>query len=384
MKALVAVSGGPDSMALLAYLENNNIDYIACHVNYHHRDTADRDEGIVRGWCKEHHKEIRVYNPVNPEGNFEGWAREERYRFFEEVGRSEKITTLYVGHNEDDLLETWIMQKERNTLPNHYGLKEEVQRNILTIKRPLLKYTKRELKEYCDYNGITYGIDETNLSDDYRRNQIRHNIVECAGKEQRSKWHKQIDKDNEALAGRREHARVLAKEGNAEVILADPDNWFILESIYHDKTGKHRSRKEMEEAVKQLKEQGRAQGICIDRSTGQFYFSKDSADTKAVVVNNKNDLEESGYIQEQGTEAEAFYVSSADYPLTIRVVQPEDIVEMRYGRKKVSKLLRDKKIPEAKRKEYRVVESRKGIVFVEGSGCSVWNYQQGEKVYFRR
>lgn len=384
MKALVAVSGGPDSMALLAYLEGKGIDYIACHVNYHHRETANRDEAIVRKWCKDHNKEVRVYSPVNPEGNFEGWAREERYRFFEEVGKEEKITTLYVGHNEDDLLETWMMQRERKTLPNYYGLKEETQRNILTIKRPLLKYTKRELQEYCNHNSIPYGIDETNLSDDYRRNQIRHSVVECADREKRNEWHRQMSDDNRALKERREHARVLAEENKAEVILADPDNWFILESIYHAKTGEHKSRKEMEEVVKQLKEQGRAKGICIDRSTGHLYLVQDNPEVKSIVINSKKSLEALGYIKKRGTEVEAFYVSDADYPLTIRAIQAEDVVEMRYGKKKVNKLLRDKKIPEAKRKEYRVIENSKGILFVEGSGCSVWNYQQGEKVYFQR
>lgn len=87
MRALVAVSGGPDSMALMDYLERQDVDYVVCHVNYRHRPTADRDENIVRQWCKEHNREIRVLYPVYTKGNFEGWARDVRYQFFKDTAK---------------------------------------------------------------------------------------------------------------------------------------------------------------------------------------------------------------------------------------------------------------------------------------------------------
>lgn len=383
MTVLAAVSGGPDSMALLAYLEREGIDYIVCHVNYKHRPTADRDEQIVRDWCKDHHREIRVLYPKHTGGNFEGWAREARYEFFEEVSRSEQVNVLYVGHNEDDCIETWVLQKERKTLPFYYGLKEETERNGLMIQRPLLKYTKKELELYCERANISYGIDETNLTDDYRRNQIRHSMVENADRQKRNEWLAQIRKDNDVLEARREHARVLIEQNSAEAILKDHDSWFILESYIYERTGKHQSRKSMEEAVEQLRHQGRAVGIAIDRRDGSFYLTG-TKKTEECLIYNMEELKECGYVGEDGSEAEAFYIRPEDFPITIRNVKGDDVVEMRYGRKKVSKLLRDKKVPEAKRRGYCVIENKEGIVFVEGSGCSVWNYHAGQKMYFKR
>ena len=53
-KCVVACSGGPDSMALLDQLNKQGKDIVVAHVNYKHRDTADRDEKIVKEYCKKY------------------------------------------------------------------------------------------------------------------------------------------------------------------------------------------------------------------------------------------------------------------------------------------------------------------------------------------
>ena len=50
--SLVAVSGGSDSMALLDKLYCDNKNLIVCHVNYNVRESASRDENIVRRYCE--------------------------------------------------------------------------------------------------------------------------------------------------------------------------------------------------------------------------------------------------------------------------------------------------------------------------------------------
>ena len=92
-KCVVACSGGPDSMALLDQLNKQG-------------DTADRDEKIVKEYCKKYDIPVRVLYPVHEKGNFQAWARDVRYAFFEEVADEFDTKLLYVAHQMDDVIET--------------------------------------------------------------------------------------------------------------------------------------------------------------------------------------------------------------------------------------------------------------------------------------
>ena len=84
-KMVIACSGGPDSMALFALCLDQGIDVVVAHVNYHKRETADRDEQIVKNFALQHNVPVCVLHPVYESGNFQNWAREVRYQFFYEV-----------------------------------------------------------------------------------------------------------------------------------------------------------------------------------------------------------------------------------------------------------------------------------------------------------
>ena len=76
--SLVAVSGGSDSMALLDILYNKGLNLIVCHVNYGFRNSAIRDENIVRRYCLEKKIKLEILKDIKydkKEGNFENWAR---------------------------------------------------------------------------------------------------------------------------------------------------------------------------------------------------------------------------------------------------------------------------------------------------------------------
>ena len=158
-KCVVACSGGPDSMALLDQLNKQGKDIVVAHVNYKHRDTADRDEKIVKEYCKKYDIPVRVLYPVHEKGNFQAWARDVRYAFFEEVADEFDTKLLYVAHQMDDVIETYLFQKNRNMICDWYGLKEKSVRHGYQIVRPLLNFTKSELQQYCNDNGVSFGID---------------------------------------------------------------------------------------------------------------------------------------------------------------------------------------------------------------------------------
>lgn len=387
MECIVAVSGGSDSMALVDWLEEQGKDYVVCHVNYGVRPTADRDEGIVREWCNEHDRPFRVLYPQYTKGNFEAWAREVRYQFFKETAKEFGVNTLYVGHHQGDLLETWFMQKERGIV-SHYGLKEVSDWQGMTIVRPLLQYTKQELEDRCNSKGIQWGLDETNLSNDYTRNRIRHTLIEPSTNEQREEWLKQIDEDNKNLKQMRDHL----KEMNDEDIFSDGVGWYYLSEKLT--CTPHPTKKSLKDAIEKLSH-GRKVVFgdkCVSYSTR---FKKLEVETIEPQVTYPTKVfccmdELVGYacdeytITNTGTQMEAFYVDATDFPLTIRAPKQEDQIQMRYGTKKVSKLLRDKGINQKERNTIAVVESyNKGIIFVERAGCSLEDYHKGQELFLK-
>jgi tRNA(Ile)-lysidine synthase len=181
-KYLCAVSGGPDSMALLDKYHNQIS--LVCHVNYQVRESALRDTNIVIAYCKEKNIKLEILTVTEQMydeyrkicNNFEAIARFIRYDFFLKCSKKHHLNTILIAHNLDDFLETAIMQKQKNSKTLFYGIKKRTQYHGLNIFRPLLNVRKKDLEKYCLTNHIPYGIDETNFCDKYTRNKIRLEI----------------------------------------------------------------------------------------------------------------------------------------------------------------------------------------------------------------
>lgn len=179
-KYIAAVSGGPDSMALLHKYRNKII--CVCHVDYHKRKDSGKDKKIVLDYCKKHHLQCQVLD-VKPSdykkaknNNFQAFARTIRYNFFAKCAKKYKCFNLLVAHNLNDFLETAVMQKNRKSLNFFYGIKPKSKINSLLIYRPLIKEFKSDLEEYCIKNKIPYAIDYTNNQDIYERNRVRKQL----------------------------------------------------------------------------------------------------------------------------------------------------------------------------------------------------------------
>lgn len=175
-KWVIAVSGGPDSMALLDLCFKQGLVFEVVHVNYHKRETADRDQKIVETYCLEKNIPISVFHAHDLCGNFQMAAREYRYEKCRSVILSSHADGMMVAHHRDDDLETFYFQKQRNSLVSWFGLKEETMMKGMRLIRPLLSFSKQELVAYCEENQIPYGIDESNYNLDYTRNRIREEL----------------------------------------------------------------------------------------------------------------------------------------------------------------------------------------------------------------
>lgn len=188
-KYVIACSFGPDSMALLDAAIKEKLNIVVAHVNYRKRDVSQFEQDSLTTYCKE--RNIKIYildlKGVKSEGNFQEWAREKRYDFFKEVLQKEDADAVLVAHQEDDLIETYLMQKMRGNFAKNPGISGEIELKGIKILRPLLNYSKAFLAEYDKENNVPYSIDESNLKDDYTRNKIRHSIVEKMNQDERKK-----------------------------------------------------------------------------------------------------------------------------------------------------------------------------------------------------
>lgn len=197
-RLLVAVSGGSDSMALLHLLYRWSMEGFfwlrAAHFNHKLRPESDLEEEMVEKWCREHSIPFTAGSVENPSllrespRGVHSSARFARYQFLAQVAenwRSEcrgggcvKVAT---GHQQDDQLETVLMRWLSGAAPESWG--GIVPRGTLptdphiSLIRPLLKFRRRELEEYCQFHRITYVHDLSNEDLKYPRSLVRHRLI---------------------------------------------------------------------------------------------------------------------------------------------------------------------------------------------------------------
>ncbi|MBE6766724.1 MAG: tRNA lysidine(34) synthetase TilS [Ruminococcaceae bacterium] len=177
----VALSGGADSMALLHLLYSNRerlgITLCAAHLNHSLRGAeSDCDENFVREYCGSigvelfcEKADVGFYAEQSGKSTEEA-AREIRYDFLARVS-SGKVAT---AHTASDNAETVLINLSRGTaLKGVCGI-PPVRDNFI---RPLIFCSRAEIEDYCRENGIPFVTDSSNLSDDYTRNKIRHNVI---------------------------------------------------------------------------------------------------------------------------------------------------------------------------------------------------------------
>ena len=388
LKCVVACSGGPDSMALLDQLNKQGRDIVVAHVNYKHRDTADRDENIVKEYCQKYGIPVRVCYPIHEKGNFQAWARDVRYAFFEEVADEFDTKLLYVAHQMDDVIETYFFQKKRNMICDYYGLKEESSRHGYKIIRPLLSYTKAELQMYCVENGVSFGIDESNLTNHYTRNVIRHTQIEKMSRKEKEEWILKIEEENAVWKKQRNQINLFLKGWNYDIqLLLNQENaWLYLDSFLFNTLHHHFSRKYMEELCIQLKSNVliEIENYLLERHNNKLYFLPKPKDVNyklnALKIGEYKDFT----ILSQGNRIEGFSVEASDFPLIIRRVRANDSIKMRFGNKNIHRFFVDRKISKIQRKYWLVVENKMGhVIFVPGLGCDVEHYSQNQQFYFK-
>ena len=181
-----AVSGGADSMALLLLLRRLQPEFgyvlSACHVNHGLRGcSADRDEAFVRAQCARLGVPLRVFRPQQladelgapPQHPGEDWARRLRYACFARLCK-EGIDAVATAHTANDQAETLLLRLARGTGLHGAG---GIRPRRGCYLRPLLCLSRAETEAVCRAAGQSWVTDETNDTDAYARNRLRHGAV---------------------------------------------------------------------------------------------------------------------------------------------------------------------------------------------------------------
>jgi tRNA(Ile)-lysidine synthase len=186
---VVAVSGGPDSMALLHILfllaASRKWRLIVAHVNHQFRgEESDREAEFVAEYAKHLGLpfEIGVINVPRfiKESHMNGQAaaRELRYDFLLHVADKYQARRIALAHHADDQAETLLMRLVRGT--GTLGLTGiPIRRWIKNVEliRPLLRIYKSEVLQHCEQHGLSFCWDSSNAQHKYVRNQIRHELI---------------------------------------------------------------------------------------------------------------------------------------------------------------------------------------------------------------
>ena len=191
---VLGVSGGADSMALLHLLAglNQTLDWQlklhVAHLNHQLRGTeAEKDAAFVQAAadslslpCAVDSRDIAQLSQDESIG-IEEMARRERYAFFERVCLTTGAGVVAVGHHADDNAETILYRVLRGTglrglvgIPRNRPLSQGSDARVV---RPLLRYTREELRNYLADAGVAFREDRTNESGDSTRNRIRNVLL---------------------------------------------------------------------------------------------------------------------------------------------------------------------------------------------------------------
>jgi len=230
---VVAVSGGPDSMALINLMSEIksklNINVICAHVNHNVRQESFLEKIEVEKFCiKNKIKFESMIIEKYGDDNFQTEARNIRYKFFDDVVKKYDSKYLLTAHHADDLLETVLMRIVRgSTLKGYSGFSKKTYNGNYYILRPLIEVSKEEILKYNVDNNVDYATDLSNYKDTYTRNRFRKYIVPELKKEEPSIC-KKISKFSNSLL---EYNEYVEKQVNKEIINVYVNNVLLIEKI---------------------------------------------------------------------------------------------------------------------------------------------------------
>lgn len=180
-RTLLAVSGGIDSMTMTHLFETVGWDYGIAHCNFQLRGKdSDDDHDFIKSVALHSGKTFHsITFETEQEAKERGIsiqmvARELRYPWLEAVRQEHTYDFVATAHHLNDSIETSLINQTRGT--GLRGLSGIPARQGKLI-RPMLAFTRSEIKDYLDQHKVAYREDSSNAKVEYHRNRIRHQVI---------------------------------------------------------------------------------------------------------------------------------------------------------------------------------------------------------------
>jgi tRNA(Ile)-lysidine synthase len=175
-RVLVAVSGGPDSSALLAAAREKGFDVVAAHYDHALQAGSAAAAEHVAGLCRQLGVELIIERrrAALPKGSVQAGARALRYDFLERARSETAADVVALGHTADDLVEGAVLHLMRGC--GLAGLRGMPARRGVFV-RPLLGVWRSEIRDFLDRRGIEALEDPANSNLAYARVRVRREIL---------------------------------------------------------------------------------------------------------------------------------------------------------------------------------------------------------------
>lgn len=225
---VIGVSGGPDSICLLNVLnelkEELDFKIFVAHINHMIRKEADEETEYVKRFCKNigvecFTKKIDVVK-IAKESKMgtEEAGRKIRYDFFEKVLKNTDSNKIATAHNNNDKVETIIMNILRGS--GISGLKglDPIRENKFI--KPLIEVSREEIENYCEENKLNPRIDKSNNENIYTRNKVRNCVIPYIKKEFNPNILKTINRLSEVATEESEYLNRVTQKAFDEICVS--------------------------------------------------------------------------------------------------------------------------------------------------------------------
>ena len=182
-RVLIAVSGGPDSVALLDLLfllkGEFRLELIVAHYHHRLRKDADEDLKLVKRLAEKYGLHfIYEYAPEDwwkkKKGSLEEEARRLRYEFLLKTADTLEADKIALGHNAQDRAESFLLNLIRGAGALGLAGMPPVRDKFI---RPLIETTREEILEYIKERSLAYRLDRSNLDPKFLRNRVRAELI---------------------------------------------------------------------------------------------------------------------------------------------------------------------------------------------------------------